>query len=236
MPLGLLAVWQGWVTIANVPALVIPPPGKALAHIVHYPGLYLSEARSTLSVAIIGLTLGLAVGLVMATAAWFTPFLAGVVSPVALMLRSIPITAMIPVIARVLGYNGKTVVAVAVLISIFPTFVFASSGLRSAPSGSDDYFRVMRAGRLRRLRRLALPSAMPNILTAFRVSAGLCFLGALVAEWLIGAHGLGHRMALARIEFRIDELWGVALVATSISVAAFIAASALERWASDRWT
>lgn len=236
MPVGLLIVWQGWVTFGDVAGLVIPPPGEVLAHIAGQPGHYVAQARSTLSVAALGLVLGMAIGLTLAIAGWLTPFFSGLVSPAALMLRSIPITAMIPVIARIFGYNGRTVVAVAVLISIFPTFVFASSGLRAAPPGARDYFSVMRAGRRTRLRRLALPAAMPNILTAFRISAGLCLLGALVAEWLIGAEGLGHRLALARIEFQIDELWGIALVATGLSVAAFIGASALERWANDRWS
>jgi NitT/TauT family transport system permease protein len=228
-------LWQAWVSFGHVADIVIPPPGDVLTHIATHPGHYLSLAWATLHVAAAGLVLGMAVGLVLAVAGWFTPFFSGLVSPLAMMLRSIPITAMIPVIARIFGYNDRTVIAVAVLISIFPTFVFASSGLRSAPPGADDYFRVMRAGRLARLRRLALPAAMPSLLTAFRISAGLCILGGLVAEWLIGTDGLGHRLAVARIEFQVDELWGVALVAAALSIAAFLGASALERRATDRW-
>lgn len=236
MPILLLVLWQTWITVADVAEIVIPPPANVLGHIASHPGHYLGLARSTVSVAAVGLAVGMSVGLVLAIAGWTSPFLGGLVSPVALMLRSIPITAMIPVVARIFGYNDRTVIAVAVLISIFPTFVFASSGLRSAPPGTDDYFRVMRAGRLARLRRLALPAAMPSILTAFRISAGLCILGGLIAEWLIGADGLGHRLAVARIEFAVDELWGVAIVSAGLSVAAFVGASALERWANERWS
>lgn len=236
MPVLLLVLWQAWITVADVAEIVIPPPADVLRHIVTHPGHYLGLARSTLSVSAAGLVVGMGVGLVLAVAGWTSPFLAGLVSPVAMMLRSIPITAMIPVVARIFGYNDRTVIAVAVLISIFPTFVFASSGLRSAPPGADDYFRVMRAGGLARLRRLALPAAMPSILTAFRISAGLCILGGLIAEWLIGSDGLGHRLAVARIEFAVDELWGVAIVSAALSVAAFVGASVLERRATERWS
>lgn len=236
VPALVLVLWQLWVIAFHVPDLVMPGPIAVLQDLAANPGLYLDLAWSTIRVAAIGLVLGMVFGLGLAVAGWSSPFFSGLVSPGAMMLRTIPITAMIPIIARLFGYSSNTVIAVAVLISIFPAFVFASAGLRTVPGGANDYFEVMRAGKMARLRRLALPAAIPNLMTAFRISAGLCILGALIAEWLIGADGLGHQLALARIEFRVEEQWGVALVAAVLSVAAFLGATALERRAIERWT
>jgi ABC-type nitrate/sulfonate/bicarbonate transport system permease component len=235
VPLLLLAAWQAWVTLGDVAPIVMPSPWASLGNIVAHPARYFGEARITMVDATYGLVLGMAIGLVFAVAGWFTPFFSGLVTPVAMMLRSIPITAMIPVIARIFGYNHKTTIAVAVLISIFPTFVFASSGLRTTPPGTADYFAVMHARRHARLFRLALPSALPNLFTALRISAGLCILGALVAEWLIGSGGLGYQLAITRIQFEIERMWGIAIVAATLSVLAFLGATRLERWATERW-
>jgi ABC-type nitrate/sulfonate/bicarbonate transport system permease component len=235
VPLLLLAAWQAWITFGDVAPIVMPSPWASLGNIASNPGRYFGEARITMVDATYGLVLGMAIGLVFAVAGWFTPFFSGLVTPVAMMLRSIPITAMIPVIARILGYNHKTTIAVAVLISIFPTFVFASSGLRTTPPGAADYFAVMHARRHARLLRLALPSALPNLFTALRISAGLCILGALVAEWLIGSGGLGYQLAITRIQFEIERMWGIAIVAATLSVLAFLGATRLERWATERW-
>ena len=62
-----------------------------------------------------------------------------------MLFSSVPVVALIPVIARLLGYDTSTVLAIVVIITFFPSFVFASSGLRSPPPGSEDLFRVLGA-------------------------------------------------------------------------------------------
>ena len=63
-----------------------------------------------------------------------------------MLFSSVPVVALIPVIARLLGYDTSTVLAIVVIITFFPSFVFASSGLRSAAAGIGGP--VPRAGRL----------------------------------------------------------------------------------------
>ena len=96
-------------------------------------------------------------------------------------------------------------------------------------------FAVLGAGRLTRLRRLALPSAMPNLLVAVRLSAANCVLAALIGEFLMGTKGLGYLFVRTRSELDMARSWGAALVATVLSVAAFIAADRFERWGRERW-
>jgi NitT/TauT family transport system permease protein len=126
-----------------------------------------------------------------------------------------------PVIARVLGNDQRTVVASAALITLFPTLALVAAGLRAEPRGSADVFTVLGAGRLTRLRLLALPAAVPNLLTALRISSANCILAALVAEYLMGTSGLGRDFAIAEGSFRLPAAWAAALVATALSTAAF---------------
>ena len=236
VPLALVIAWQLWVSVSGVSSLVVPAPLDVAGDLLSDPGAYVHELRVTLVTAGLGLVLGMALGFVLALLGWLNPFFSGMTTPVAMMLRTIPIAALIPVIGRVVGYDVKSVVVVTVLITIFPAFVFATSGLRTAPAGADDLFGVLRSSRFQRLRRLAVPASVPNLLTALRISSSMCILGALVAEWLIGTDGLGHELNIARIEFRVERLWGIAVVSCALSVAAFLAATGLERWGTARWS
>ena len=80
--------------------------------------------------ALFGLVMGMAVGTALAIAAWFSPVASGLLNPLTILFSSVPVVALIPVIARLLGYDTSTVLAIVVIITFFPSFVFASSGLR----------------------------------------------------------------------------------------------------------
>jgi putative hydroxymethylpyrimidine transport system permease protein len=232
----LVGVWQAWVWAFQIDRLVMPGPRDVLAEFVSDPARYLPDLVTTVKHAGLGLLLGTALGFALAVASWSSPLLGGMVSMPAVLLRATPIAAFTPVIARLFGYDDSSVVAVVVLISFFPTYVFVASGLRGVSSLSDDLFTVMHAGRLARLRRLALPAAVPSLLLALRVSGPVAVLGALVAEWLIGVDGLGALLSMSRFTYQVSIVWAAAILGTLLGVATFAAASKLERIGVERWT
>lgn len=233
--LGLLAIWQIYVSTQNLNSIVVPTPAAVFGDVVTNPVAYLPHVWSTTWVALVGLVLGVSLGATVAVLSWLSPLLSGMVTPPAMVFRSVPVVAMIPVIARLLGYDIRTVLAITIIISFFPAFVFTISGLNDLPGGSDDVFNVLGASRLGYLRRLAMPAAVPNLLVAVRLSAANCVLAALVAEFLMGTEGLGYLFVRTRSELNMARSWGAALVATVLSVAAFILAARLEQWGRERW-
>jgi NitT/TauT family transport system permease protein len=83
---------------------------------------------------------------------------------------------------------------------------------------------------------VALPSSLREIGVALRMSAGVCVIGAVVAEFLIGERGLGREFAEAMGRQNINQAWGIALVIVVVSAAAFGVANRLERIIGDRIT
>jgi len=225
----LLAAWQIWIVAGHVPAIVAPAPAAVLRELAGDPLLYASAAGSTIGVAIAGLILGSILGVALAVAIWLTPFAAGAMTFPALLVQSTPLVAMLPVIARLLGYGEQTVVAAATAITFLPTFVLVAAGMRTTPPGADAVFDVLGSSRLTRLARLALPAAIPSALVALRIAAANSILAALIAEYLIGAFGLGRLFADAQSEMLTPRAWAASLVATMLSVAAYAAARRLER-------
>lgn len=232
----LLFAWQAWVVVNSFNPIVMPTPTAVLNDLVSYPMVYLSNVGITLAVAVFGLIAGMAVGTGLAVAAWFSPIASGLLNPLTVLFSSVPVVALIPVIARLLGYDTSTVLAIVVIITFFPSFVFASSGLRQSPPGSEDLFRVLGASRFDLLRRLALPAAMPNLAIAFKLAAAHAILAAMVAEFLMGTTGLGYLFAKTKSDFQTEQAFGASLVATAISASAFLAAGWVEKKVRERYT
>lgn len=227
-------VWNIVAVVGDISPIVLPRPLSVVTFLVQHPGTYAAPTLTTCELALTGLVGGTLLGLVLAAGVWLSPILAGVITPVTLIVRSIPIVAMIPVIATIVGYNSNTVLAATVLISFFPTFILVLSGLRAVAAGAEDLFRVWGAGKATYFWRLALPTALPNLFTALRISAASCVAGALIAEYLMATSGLGALFAVTVVDFQTTESWGVAVIALVISLAAFSAASAAERAITER--
>ena len=232
----LVLVWHGYVVLFDVHVLVIPSPGSVLEELATNTSRYIDPTISTLTVAAVGIVGGTLMGTTLASLSWFARTLSGIFTPIAVVIRSVPIVAMIPVLARVFGYEQRTIMVITIAISFFPTFVFISSGLRATPPGSADVFAALGAGRVTIFRRLALPSAVPNGLIAFRLSAADCVLAALIAEFLMGTQGLGHVFQDTVGDLDMLTAWSAAIVATILSVAFFAFAKRVERAGNERWS
>ena len=234
--LALVAAWAVWVRTQQLNQIVAPTPAAVFGDVLGHPGAYLPDLGWTLLNAAVGLTLGLVLGVTGALLVWASPLLSGLMTPMALIMRSVPVVAMIPVIARVVGFGITAVLTVTTVVSFFPVFVMAGSGLRAAPAATRDVFTVLAATRLTRLRLLLLPHAVPAVLVGLRLTASTAVLSAMLAEYLLGTHGLGLLFAQSVTFMDPARAWGTALVATVVSVLCFVGARAAERLGSARFS
>jgi ABC-type nitrate/sulfonate/bicarbonate transport system permease component len=229
-PVGVLLIgWQVWVGAAGYNSIVLVAPSAVFSDLLSSPGAYLAPALHTLVFALGGLALGLSVGLVLAGAAWLSVFLSGITTPLALLLSSTPVVCLIPLIARLFGYQNRTELIAIAIMTFFPSLVYSSAGLRQAPAMSRDLMRVLHASRLQNLRLLALPAALPALVTALRVGATLSILVALLAEYLMQTGGLGTLFAVTMQQFHLARALGASVLAMALSVILFEATRVLEQ-------
>ncbi|MDH2091654.1 ABC transporter permease subunit [Rhizobium pusense] len=231
----ILVLWQAWVTIGELNAIVMPQPADVVVDLVGNPGVYLKNGVQTLALAGGGLLLGMAFGSLIAIACWFSRLATGMLVPLAMTFSSVPVVALIPVVARLLGYDIKTVMAIVVIVSFFPAFVFTSAGMRALPPGSEDLFRVLGASRKSRFRHLVLPAAVPNWMIALRLAAPSAVLSAMLAEFLMGQSGLGYMFRAAAGDFATERAFGTSVIATAVSVITFTLSQRAERAVNERW-
>src|ERR1700754_3203168 len=119
----LLLLWQIGVSAAGYNSIVMVPPGAVVRDLAFSPGAYLAPTGRTLMFALGGLAIGMAAGLLLAIAAWFSEILAGITTPAVLLLSSTPVVCLIPIVARLFGYEGRTELIAVGGMTFFPSFV-----------------------------------------------------------------------------------------------------------------
>lgn len=152
--------------------------------------------------------------------------------PYAVVLQTIPILAVVPLFVVWFGPTRTARVVTCVLVALFPILTSFLFGLKSVERGHRDLFQLHGAGWFTRLRKLQLPAALPSIFTGLRIGAGLCVVGALVADFFFsrGDLGLGRLLNNYAKQLQYERLFGGVILASllGVSIYAFIS------WLSNR--
>jgi NitT/TauT family transport system permease protein len=223
-----LAVWNAFSYVLLRPSqrFLMPPP-----HEVVQVGVLDSENLteilrglwSTTQVAIVGLTIAIVLGTLLAVAMSQALWVERSIYPYAVVLQTIPIIALVPLIGFWFEFNFRSRVIVCVLISLFPIITNTLFGLKSADRQLHDLFTLHGAGRLTRLRKLMVPAAMPAVFTGFRISAGLSVIGAIVGDFFFrqGEPGIGRLLDIYRNRLESEELFTAIFFSSLLGLAVF---------------
>jgi NitT/TauT family transport system permease protein len=233
--IAIVIIWQISVDYFAINSIVMASPAAIVQEVIKNWPAFGAATLQTILFAAIGATIGIAIGTLLAIASWWSRIMSGLLTPLSLIFASVPVVAIIPVLARIFGYDARTVLAIVAIISFFPAFVFTTAGLRSLPPGSADLFHVLGVSKLGRLFYLAIPSAIPEWAIALRLAAANAILAAIVAEFLMGTSGLGYMFNVARGDLNMSNALGASAIAAAISIFSFFVASTFERRLRDRW-
>jgi len=223
--IGLWYLMHGWGLRAlfDKPDFLLPPPHEVIDQSFldeRVRGLLLDGVLWTGIVAFTGLAvtivLGMGLAIAMAQARWLERSL----WPYLVSLQAIPILALVPIIAGILGYGFTPRVFVCVIISMFPIVSNTLFGLLGADRGQHDLFTLRGASRRTRLLKLQLPAAMPAIFTGFRIAAGLSVIGAVVGELFFrrGNKGIGLVLDVFRQRTQNPEMFGALILAALLGI------------------
>ena len=149
-------------------------------------------------------------------------------------LRPIPSAVLIPLLFLTLGTNVKSELFLAAFGAFWPLLVQTMYGVRDVDPVATDTARSFGVGRLERLVRITLPSALPYIATGLRIASTVALILAFTAELFMGIPGLGQAMNFAQSYGLNDQLYALALATGFLGVAIHLAMVALERRAL-RW-
>lgn len=214
----LFAAWEAWVRLRDVREYLLPAPSAVAQALADDPGRYLDAAFGTLTAAAGGLLIATTLALALAIAMAHSRAVERALYPPALLLKLTPIVAVYPLFTIWFGFGLWPKMLVAALITFFPTLVNAVVGLRSVDPAALDALRALDASPAQLLWRLRLPSSLPYLFAALRISVPLALIGAVVAEFLSGDGGMGQLILIANGDLDTATLFAAVAVLVTMGV------------------
>jgi NitT/TauT family transport system permease protein len=198
--------------------------------------LLLHSAVFTAKEAAVGFALGASVGFLLGVVLAQWRLLQRGILPFVVASQTIPILAVAPIVVVYLGTIQVpawfSVAVIAAYLTFFPVTINTLRGLHAADRGALELMRSYAAPRRMVLLKLRIPSALPYIFSALRVSATASVVGAIIGELPSGLQdGLGGEILIFHQYYSLDptQLWATNVIAAALGIAFFLVVVIAER-------
>jgi ABC-type nitrate/sulfonate/bicarbonate transport system permease component len=190
----LLVAWQVSVPLVGLEAWYYPSPLNVAAAFwdLLRKGILPVDVMDSLRRYAAGVAIGTVLGLAFGVLIGSNRAVDRMLGPLINFLFAIVEVAWIPLFVIWWGYGLKTILVAISYVVFFPVLYNTILGVRMVPQVMTDAVRSLGANTRQVITEVILPSALPNVITGFRVGAGFAFRGLVFAEVIAAKTGVGY--------------------------------------------
>ncbi|GIG39240.1 ABC transporter permease [Cellulomonas phragmiteti] len=177
----------------------------------------------------VGLAIAVVAALVAGAVIGLVPFLRRATRSTVEFLRPIPSVAIIPLAVLVAGLSREAALVIVVYAPFWQVFIQVLYGIGDVDTVADDTARSFGLGRLQRLRHVVLPTALPYVITGFRLAASIALVLTITAELVIGNPGIGRQIDVYRSAPDAPGLYALVLVTGGLGLLVNLVTRLVER-------
>ena len=229
-PALLIVIWQLFVASGRWPPSLLPGPadvGRTLWDMTG-SGELTSNAWASVERVLAGIAIGTIAGLIIGLSVSSRRRLAWPLIQLVELGRPIPPIAWIPLAILWFGIGYQASVAVVVVGVFFPFTIACADALGNSRRAVNHVVTMYRLRAFHALR-LAVPAALPEVATAFRLAVGLGWTSVIAAELVSGQQGLGYLIQQSRLLLQMDKVFACMITIGLIGVGLSWTARQFER-------
>jgi len=213
LPVLIIVVLECVVRIGWLPSYQMPAPSDiALTLRDLAEGALWKHISASLLRVLLGFAIGASLALVFAAwvglsreaEAWLEPTFAG--------LRSIPSLAWVPLLLLWLGIDETSKIVLIAIGAFFPVYLNGVAAIRDIDRKLVEVGQMYGFSRLRLVRRILLPAALPGLFTGLRSGMSLTWMFLVAAELIAATKGLGYLLSDGRETSRPDIVLAAIIV------------------------
>ncbi|HZV92581.1 MAG TPA: ABC transporter permease [Caldimonas sp.] len=208
----LVIAWQLVTSWHLLPTYLLPTPAETMQAIwkdLTSVSFWTQQFLQTLLVVIVGFVIAAAAGLIVGPLIISHPLVERTLYPFVVAFQTMPKIAMAPLLLVWLGYGHTSKFLITALVAFFPVVVNAIAGLKAGDERQLILMRSLRASWWTRMTKVRIPNALPYIFAGLDIAVVFAVIGAIVAEFLGSANGLGSLVIVRQTNVDIAGLFSV---------------------------
>ncbi|NIJ90206.1 sulfonate transport system permease protein [Xanthomonas arboricola] len=209
LPLSFFAAIELSAAFGWTPRYLLPPPSQILSTLADEAGRGLAGhiGASVLRV-LAGFTIGAGLGVLVGVGVGLSRWLERLLDPSFQALRAVPSLAWVPLLLLWMGIDEAPKITLIAIGAFFPVYLGVVTGLRQVDRTLVELGESYGLSKLRLVRRILLPAALPSIFTGLRTSLSLAWMFLVAAELIAATRGLGYLLSDGRETSRPDIVIG----------------------------
>jgi len=226
---AVVCAWEIVVRTFAVPTYVLPAPSAIISSIISNLPIVLTNLETTATEAALGFILGSGAGLCFGILLAESKLLGRLLLPYIVGSNAVPVVAVAPLVVLWFGNGLLSKVVVSAFLCFFPLSINTYRGLSETPTVFSDLFRIYGGTRREFLLKARFPFAAPYIFTGAKLNATFAVIGAIVAEFIGAASGLGFGMLSATYNLDVPRLWAYLVISVAMGMVAYSLIWCVER-------
>lgn len=230
-PLALLIVWELCARFGFIDTRFFPAPSSVMATMFEMLGTGELVAHTAISLerlaygtvlgSIPALVLGIAMGLNRPIRALFDPLISAT--------YPIPKSAILPLALLIFGLGEGSKIFMVAIGVFYPVVINTTTGVREINKIYLDVGQNYKASRWNMFWTIALPGALPVIMTGFKLGIGIGLVLIAIAEMVGAKSGLGYLIWSAWSTFAVEQMYVGLFVIAIIGFLLTLALNEIER-------
>jgi NitT/TauT family transport system permease protein len=217
-PLTLLGVWELSARTHLIDVRFFPAPStifEAMLQTAQTGELWTDFIVSVRRIAI-GFVIGAVPGIVIGIAMGLVPAVRAIVKPLVDATFPIPKVALVPLFILIFGIGEESKYATIAVAVVYLVLINTAAGVRNIDRIYLDVGKNFHASPFMMFTDIALPGALPMIMTGLKLGMGVAFIVIFTAELIGVKNGLGYLIWSSYQVFQIDKMY-VGLVAIALA-------------------
>ncbi|MCD7436669.1 ABC transporter permease [Streptomyces lincolnensis] len=177
----------------------------------------------------VGLAVAACAGVVAGVVISVVPYLREATASTIEFLRPIPSVALIPLAVLLYGTELRSVLLLVVYASFWQILIQTLYGVQDVDPVAEETARSYGLGTWARIRYVLWPTALPYVMTGLRLAAAVALILTITAELVIGAPGLGARIAVAQTSQAVPDMYALIVVTGVLGLLINVGARSVER-------
>lgn len=229
--LTLLVIWEFLARNNIINTFITSYPSKIFNTILNLfkTGNLIHHIWVTLSETLIAFLITGIISIFVAILLYRFEIFSKVVEPYLVILNSLPKVALGPVIIIWVGANNKSIVLMAVLISVIVSIQSISLGFQNTNKNRIKLLKTFGASELDILRYAVIPSNYGVIINTFKINIGMCLIGVVMGEFLTSKAGIGYLILYGSQVFNLTLVMSGIVILLILSIILYAIISQIEK-------
>ena len=215
-----IIVWQLLANFNIINTFIFSSPKKVLETIIN---LYntkdlFSHIWVTIYETFLSFSIATVLGTIIATILWWNKKIQKIIEPYLTILNSLPKVALGPIIIIWFGAGIKSIIVMALLISLIITIINVYEGFNNTNKNKIKLMKTLGAKKHQIFFKLVLPNSLNTIISVLKINISMSLIGVSMGEFLVSKKGIGYLILYG------SQVFNLSLVISCIFILCIVAA------------